>query len=353
MPSSDPRIDNPGWAGVRPSPGISPSSGTSPGRKGHSTPDEGVRSWIDHRPLYVRNAVYFAGVHLLPLGGLLTEIPAGAFAAGAGLYLIRIWFITAGYHCYFSHRAFKTSRLFQFVLAVGAQSSGQGSVLRWASAHRYHHAHSDQPSDLHSPNAHGFWYAHFGWLLNTRYIAPSMATAKTPRWSGVPELLWLDRYPYVPALALAALSFALWGLPGLFVVYGGTTVLAFHATFCVNSLAHRFGSRRFDTRDQSRNNWFVALIMLGGGWHNNHHRFPRSARQGMRWWEFDPTYYGLVVLRRFGIVWDICVPPVRPVGTAVRTNVNDDYGAANAGMNPSTVARLTSNESPEAGRVTA
>lgn len=293
----------------------------------------------DQRRLYIRNIAYFAAVHLLPFGGLVTGAAPQVYAAGAALYLIRIWFITAGYHCYFSHRAFKTSRAFQLALAIGAQSSGQGSVLRWACAHRHHHAHADQTTDLHSPSAHGFWYAHFGWLFDTRYIAASTPNAAASlQWSRFPELIWLDRYPYVPALLLAALTFGIWGWPGLFIAYGGSTVLAFHATFCVNSLAHRFGTRRFETPDQSRNNWFVALIMLGGGWHNNHHRYPRSARQGIRWWEIDPTYYGLVAMRYMGVVRDIRVPPVIAI-----------YGDANTGMNPSTVARLTSSESP-AGR---
>lgn len=269
---------------------------------------------------YIRNVIYFGVIHLLPIGAFFTGSSAQVWIACLALYLIRIWFITAGYHCYFSHRSFKTGRLFQFILAVGAQASGQGSVLRWATAHRYHHANSDRVSDLHSPPAHGFWYAHFGWLLNTRYIAASTPTAAALR-SQYREIIWLDRHSYVPMGALAALTLAVWGLPGLFIAFGVSTVLTFHATFCVNSLAHRFGSRRFGTPDQSRNNWFVALVMLGGGWHNNHHRYPRSARQGLRWWEFDITYYGLVVLRWLGIVRDLVVavdrrehaPPVAEV----------------------------------------
>lgn len=258
-------------------------------------------------PLYVRNAIYFGVIHLLPFGAVFSGATADVYAAGLALYLSRIWFITAGYHCYFSHRSFKTGRLFQFILALGAQTSGQGSVLRWAAAHRYHHANADRASDLHSPPAHGFWYAHFGWLLNTRYVAPSTPTAAASLQKQFPELAWLDRYAYVPMVALAALALVMWGPPGLFIAFGASTVLTFHATFCVNSLAHRFGSRRFGTPDQSRNNWFVALVMLGGGWHNNHHRYPRSARQGLRWWEFDITYYGLVVLSWIGIVWDVVV----------------------------------------------
>lgn len=249
---------------------------------------------------YVRNIVYFAGLHLLPFGALITGASAAVFAVAAGLYVIRVWFVGAGYHCYFSHRAFKTSRAFQLVLAVGAQTSAQGSVLRWAAGHRVHHAHADEAGDLHSPSQHGLWHAHIGWLLRTGYLARTQ-----PRHLDLlryPELAWLDRYQYIPPLALAAVLGIALGWPGLFIGYGLSTVLVYHATFSVNSLAHRFGSQPHPTEDHSRNNWFVALIMLGGGWHNNHHRYPRSARQGLRWWELDITYLVLVVLGWAGVV---------------------------------------------------
>jgi len=257
--------------------------------------------------VYLRNVIYFGVLHLVPLGALVLpgRVTLDVFIAAIALYWIRIWFVTTGYHCYFSHRAFKTSRAFQLLLAIGAQTSAQGSALRWAAAHRHHHANSDEPADLHSPNHRSFWYAHIGWLLSRRYLAPS-----TPRgrWLDYPELRWLDRNPHIPPYALAALCLLVWGFPGLCIAYGLSTVGVYHATFTVNSLAHRFGYRPFATPDGSRNNWFVALIMLGGGWHNNHHRFPQSARQGLAWWEFDPTYYALVVLSWLGIVWDVRVP---------------------------------------------
>jgi len=249
---------------------------------------------------YWRNIIYFGVLHLLPFGALVTGVRARELIAATALYWIRIWFVTAGYHCYFSHRTFQTSRAFQLILAVGAQASGQGSALRWATAHRHHHANSDHADDLHSPHARGLWYAHMGWLLRTRYLAPS--EPRSGPFLRYPELVWLDRHPYVPPVALALLSVLLFGAPGLFIVYGLSTVLVYHATFTVNSLAHRFGTRPYETPDQSRNNWFVAIIMLGGGWHNNHHRFPRSARQGLRWWEIDVTYYVLLLLERLRIV---------------------------------------------------
>ncbi len=266
--------------------------------------------------LFLRNVVYFGALHLLPFGALWTGADLRVWIAAACSYWIRIWFVTAGYHCYFAHRSFKTGRVFQFILAFGAQASGQGSALRWATAHRYHHAHSDEPTDLHSPNDRSFWYAHMGWLFSTRYLAPS--EPRPAPHERYPELMWLDRHPNVAPLSLMALTFVFLGWPGLFIAYGLSTVLVYHATFTVNSLAHRFGTRSYDTPDGSRNNWFVAVIMLGGGWHNNHHRHPQSARQGIRWWEIDPTYYVLVALGWIGIVSAIRVPPEQAHARAIR-----------------------------------
>ncbi len=256
--------------------------------------------------LFLRNVIWFGSIHLLPLGALVTGAPASVWVAAVVLYWVRIWFVTAGYHCYFAHRSFKTSRAFQFVLALGAATSGQGSALRWAAAHRYHHAYSDRDLDLHSPVKRSFWYAHMGWLFSTRYLAPS--EPRSGPFVRYPELVWLERHSNVPTFTLMGATLLLWGLPGFFIAFGLSTILVYHATFTVNSLAHVFGSRPYPTTDDSRNNWFVAVIMLGGGWHNNHHRYPQSARQGIKWWEWDPTYYALVALSWVGIVWDISVP---------------------------------------------
>jgi stearoyl-CoA desaturase (delta-9 desaturase) len=264
--------------------------------------------------MYLRNIIYFIGLHLLPLGALVTGAGAEVFVAAAALYVVRIWFVTAGYHSYFSHQSFRTSRAFQLVLAIGAQTSAQGGVLRWAAAHRFHHVHADQPADLHSPSEHGLWHAHIGWLLRTDYLARSEPRPGPLR--AFPELVWLDRHPNVLPLALAAAMVLAFGWPGLFIGYGLSTVLVYHATFAVNSLAHRFGSRPYATPDGSRNNWFVALILLGGGWHNNHHRHPRSARQGLRWWELDVTYLTLVALGWLRVVWGIRVAPTPALSAA-------------------------------------
>lgn len=253
------------------------------------------------------NLFYFGLLHLLPLGTFFVSVSRSNIIGCFVLYIVRIFFITAGYHIYFSHRGFKTSRIFQLVLAIGAQTSGQGSALKWAATHHYHHANSDSQADLHSPRQDGFWYSHMGWLFSQRYEC--LITSYPQYLTKYPELIWLDRYYYLPTIALAVLVWAFMGWPGLFLTYGLSTVLCFHATFSVNSLAHLFGTRRFDTPDDSRNNWFVSLIMLGGGWHNNHHRYPRSARQGTLWWEIDITYYVLLALKLCRTIWDLHRPP--------------------------------------------
>jgi stearoyl-CoA desaturase (Delta-9 desaturase) len=262
--------------------------------------------------VHLVNAFYFSLIHLLPLGALFSGVTRSSLIACAALYFVRIFFITAGYHCYFSHRAFRAGRAVQFVLALGAQSSGQGSALKWAATHRHHHANADSPADLHSPEQRGFWYSHIGWLLDQRY--ERVISSRPKDLTKFPELMWLDRYYYLPMIVLAVAVASSLGWPGLFVGFGLSTVLTFHVTFCVNSLCHMFGTRRYDNSDDSRNNWFVALVMLGGGWHNNHHRCPRSARQGLLWWELDVTYYVLRALAFFHVIRDIYEPAAHTRG---------------------------------------
>jgi stearoyl-CoA desaturase (delta-9 desaturase) len=312
LPSPDPLAES----------SVDSPPGLSPDHSGDRLPAPGPSARLAARPAdrpFLRNILYFSFIHLLPFGALISGASASVFLVAAAAYWVRIWFVTAGYHCYFSHRAFKTSRVFQFVLAFGAQTSAQGSVLRWATAHRLHHAHADQPGDMHSPVHNSLWFAHMGWLLRTEYHARSQ-----PRVSDLmrfPELTWLDRYSHVPAATLGVAMLIAFGWPGLFIGYGLSTVAVYHATFTVNSLCHRFGTQRYPTGDDSRNNWFVALIMLGGGWHNNHHRYPRSARQGVRWWEIDVTYLVLLALRTTGIVSAIrvaqtTIPPITGTGAS-------------------------------------
>ncbi|MGB5694716.1 MAG: acyl-CoA desaturase [Polyangiales bacterium] len=256
------------------------------------------------RPRYRewRRAVPFVLSHLAVLGALWSGVTWQAVALCVVLLFVRVWGITAGYHRYFSHRTFKTSRPFQFFLAVLAQSSSQKGVLWWAAHHRVHHKLSDQPGDVHSPVQDSFFYAHVGWLFDD--------TSDT-RWDKIrdfakyPELRWLNRYWAVPPTVLAIACFLIAGWSGLFIGFFLSTVLLWHNTFLINSLTHVWGTRRFDTRDQSRNNLLTALLTLGEGWHNNHHRYQSSCRNGFYWWEIDVTYGVLKMLSWIGLVWDI------------------------------------------------
>jgi len=224
-----------------------------------------------------------------------------------GLYWLRIFAIGAGYHRYFSHRAFSTSRVFQFVLAFLAQTTAQNSVLWWAALHRRHHLYSDTAQDTHSPRRRGFFYAHVGWIFDARHAKTDMV--RVADLARFPELVWLDKFELAPAFLTGLLCFLLLGWQGLVVGFLWSTVLVYHSTFCINSLAHVHGSKRFVTGDDSRNNWFLALMTMGEGWHNNHHACQSSVRQGFRWWEVDATFYVLRGLAAIGVVWDLKYPP--------------------------------------------
>lgn len=251
--------------------------------------------------------IAFLLVHLVCFAAFWTGVTGAALLLGLGLYLLRMFAITAGYHRYFSHRAFRTSRAFQFVLAFLAQTSAQKGALWWAAHHRRHHRYSDTERDVHSPAQRGFFYAHVGWIFVPRNDPTDHAAIRD--LGKFPELLWLDRYYHLPPVLLAAASWLIAGWPGLVVGFCWSTVAVWHATFSINSLAHVFGRRRYVTGDDSRNNWWLALLTLGEGWHNNHHAYQASARQGFRWWEYDPTYYVLRVLAWLRIVWDLNAPP--------------------------------------------
>ena len=252
------------------------------------------------------SAVPFVLVHFACLGAIWTGVTMEALAIGVGLYWLRIFAIGAGYHRYFSHRAFETSRAFQFILAVVSQSTSQKSVLWWASNHRDHHLYSDTELDVHSPRHTGFLYSHLGWIFSRRHSETNLT--RIADFARYPELMWLHRYELVPAIALAVLCFVAAGWPGLVVGFFWSTVAVYHATFSINSVAHVAGRRRYITGDDSRNNWLLAIFTMGEGWHNNHHAFQSSARQGFRWWEYDPTFYLLKLLERLGVVWKLKRP---------------------------------------------
>ncbi len=262
-----------------------------------------------HDDIIYPSAIPFVLVHVACFAAILTGVTWEALAIGIALYWLRIFAIGAGYHRYFSHRAYATSRVFQFILAFVAQSTAQKSVLWWAAKHRHHHLHSDTEEDVHSPRQHGFLYSHVGWVFARRHDETDLS--KVADFARYRELRWLHRWELAPAAFLAGVCYLVAGLPGLVVGFFWSTVLVYHATFCINSLAHVSGTKRYVTGDDSRNNWLLAIFTMGEGWHNNHHAFQSSVRQGFKWWEYDPTYYLLRALSWLGIVWDLKTPPER------------------------------------------
>jgi len=272
-------------------------------------------------------ATPFVLLHLACLGVIWVGFSAVALEVAAGLYAVRMFALTGFYHRYFSHRTFRTSRVVQFLFALLGASCVQRGPLWWAAHHRAHHLHADTALDPHSPTLTGFLWSHAGWFLTPRAFQTDWA--RIPDLRRFAELRWLDRFDIAVPVALAAALFGLGMLlehcvPSLgtsgwqMLVWGFciSTVVLFHATVTINSLAHRFGRRRFDTRDDSRNNLWLALLTFGEGWHNNHHFYPGSVRQGFRWWEIDLTWYGLRLLAAFGLVWGL-----RPVPAWVADRV--------------------------------
>lgn len=271
---------------------------------------------LDERRVRPLDVLPILVIHALCLGVIWTGWSWTAVGVAAALYLIRMFVITAFYHRYFSHRTFRTSRLVQLLAAAVGTSAAQRGPLWWAAHHREHHRHSDQEPDPHSPWLRGVLWSHTVWFLTEKGQATNWKAV--PDWARFRELLWVERHhmigPFVLAGLLAILGWILatWA-PGLetgpaqMVVWGfgiSTTAL-YHATFTINSLAHTVGSQRFRTGDDSRNNWFLALLTLGEGWHNNHHFHPGSVRQGFYWWEFDPAYWMLRALSWTGLVWEL------------------------------------------------
>ncbi len=254
------------------------------------------------------SSVPFILIHLLSLGILFFEPTWELFALCVALYFLRMFGITAGFHRYFSHRSFKTSRVFQFILAWLGMMSIQKGVLWWASNHRHHHQHSDQEEDIHSPVQRSFLWSHMSWFLCNRYDQTQWHLIKD--FAKYPELVWLNRFHIVPSVFLGAALVYFGSWAAFFWGFCLSTTLLWHGTYTINSLAHVFGKKRYQTDDESRNNFYLALITMGEGWHNNHHAYPSSAKQGFFWWEIDLTYYILYVLSAFGIVWDLRAAPL-------------------------------------------
>ncbi len=263
-------------------------------------------------------------LHLACLGIYWVGVSPLAVWVAMGVYFFRMFALTAFYHRYFSHRAFTASRVAQFVFAVLGNSAAQRGPLWWAAHHRHHHQYADTDRDVHSPSRQGLWWSHIGWLTDPANLTTRWEYVQD--WATYPELVWLDRFDKVVPILLGVSLYAVGELlaaawPHLntsgaqLLIWGFflSTVALFHGTCTINSLSHLWGWRRYDTRDTSRNNPLLALITLGEGWHNNHHHYPISARQGFFWWEYDFTYYLLVMMSRLGIIRDL-----RPVPERVR-----------------------------------
>jgi stearoyl-CoA desaturase (delta-9 desaturase) len=218
-------------------------------------------------------------------------------------YTLRMFGVTAGYHRYFSHRSYKMGRVPQFLMAFLAQTSSQKGVLWWAAHHRDHHQNSDLDSDIHSPWRSGFWWSHVGWVISNDF--DEYNPQRIQDFSKFPELRWLNRYHWVPTALFGAAIYLAFGVSAFLWGYVLSTVVLFHCTFSINSIAHLWGSKRFETGDESRNNFLLALITMGEGWHNNHHKFMYSCRQGLRWWEVDCTWYLLKALSWIGITREL------------------------------------------------
>jgi stearoyl-CoA desaturase (delta-9 desaturase) len=246
----------------------------------------------------------FALFHLVALNGLfLVKYSIGGAVAFGVAYFLGMFGITAGYHRYFSHRSYETSRPFQFLLALLGTLTAQKGVLWWAGNHRHHHTYSDQPEDVHSPRQRGFVWSHVGWILSHEHDATRWDRMKD--FAKVPELVWLNKYNLLPSTILGVSMYLIGGTDLLYFGFFFPIVALWHATFCINSLTHIFGRRVYATTDDSKNSLVLGLLTLGEGWHNNHHHYQHSARQGFRWYEIDISYYVLRALAAIGLVWNL------------------------------------------------
>jgi stearoyl-CoA desaturase (delta-9 desaturase) len=254
-------------------------------------------NWIASIPFFL--------VHLVPLLAFVTGVTSRAIVLFVALYAVRLFAITAGYHRYFSHRSYRTSRAVQFALAFVGTTAAQKGPLWWAAHHRAHHRHSDGETDVHSPQK-GFWWSHVGWILCDKYKATDSDGVRD--LAAYPELRFLDRHNGFGPWLLGLASFLVAGWSGLVVGFFASTVVLWHATFTINSLSHTFGTRRYATSDTSRNNPFLALLTFGEGWHNNHHHVPASARQGFMWWELDVSWLALRALGALHLVGGLRQP---------------------------------------------
>lgn len=272
---------------------------------------------VRNKPI-LKQEIAFAIVHLIPVAAFWVPVTAFDWIVCAVLYFTRMFWVTGGYHRYFAHKSYKTSRVFQFIIAFMAQTSVQKGALWWAAHHRHHHRHSDTPADPHSMKIYGFWYSHIGWIVGPDFKKTDYKTIGD--YAKYPELVWLNKYHFVPPIVLAVVVAALGGIVNggsitqmfthhgmstLLVGFFLSTVILYHATFSINSIMHKIGFQRYESNDESRNSIWLALLTLGEGWHNNHHYYETSSRQGFFWWEIDITYYILRGFQSVGLIWDL------------------------------------------------
>jgi len=296
------------------------STPTVSGRSGFERPSDEKVNWVSSIP--------FLAFHVVALvGTIVFGITPIALALFVVMVWGRIWFITAGYHRYFAHRSYRTSRAFQLFLAVGGVMCVQKGPLWWAGHHREHHRNSDTENDVHSP-LKGFWWSHVGWILCDKFGEAPLERIKD--FAKYPELRFIEKWNGTFALLTALLCLLIGGWSGLFFGFFLSTVVLWHNTFLVNSVAHVVGRRRYVTDDTSRNNFLIALTTHGEGWHNNHHYYQASARNGFFWWEIDLTYQSLRVLSWFNIVRDLKVPSAEMLAANRIANGNVDVGMARA-----------------------
>lgn len=254
--------------------------------------------------------------HFACLGVFYFDTSLRAIKIGVSCFFVRMLGLSVGYHRYFAHRAFKTSRAFQFLLALLGALSMQRGPLWWAQTHRHHHRHADTPEDLHSPHYQGFLYSHSGWFLDRKNR--DTVSTKVPDLACFPELVFLDDWYSVIVVAYGFLVSLLWGVDGFLWGFCINGVLLWHMTHWIQSMSHTYGGyRNWSSKDQSRNHFLIGLLTLGE-WHNNHHYASSSARQGIRWWELDAGYYVLCLLKYLGLVWDLKQPPPKMADPAVR-----------------------------------
>lgn len=281
----------------------------------------------------------FIVLHLGCLGVIWVGASPFAVWTAVALYFLRMFAVTGIYHRYFSHKTYSTSRAGQLFLALWGGTTVQRGPLWWAYHHRHHHQHSDEEEDAHSPHVHGFWWSHIGWITSRRNFPTDYTKVKD--LVKYPELVFLNRFDVIVPILFATAIFFIGqtlahfapqlGTNGPQLLFWGffvSTTALFHGTSCINSMAHLMGRRRFNTSDDSRNSFILAIITLGEGWHNNHHRYMSSTRNGFYWWEIDPTYYGLKMLSWTGLIWGLKAVPASVLEEGTRAEHDASVAAA-------------------------